>query len=192
MAAVDLLVYLMEEAFGGRGIEASNESQSLMANLATVDETTWRARLPGTVRTIESIALHVGGCKVMYPEYAFGAGRLTWESPEVQPWPDGAAPMAEVLAWLRTVHAALMAQVAALSDADLSTPRQANWGEPRETRWLLSMLLQHDLYHAGEINRMRALLAGEDRWNWQIFEGIDPLASADAGARSDPGPREPG
>ena len=172
-----------------RRSKGCTESQSLMANLATVDETVWRARLPGTVRTIESIALHVGGCKVMYPEYAFGAGRLTWQSPEVQPWPEGAAPMAEVLAWLRTVHAALMAQVKALSDADLSTLRQANWGEPRETRWLLSILLQHDLYHAGEINRMRALLAGEDRWNWQIFEGIDPLATAEG----EPGePTEPG
>jgi len=36
----------------------------------------------------------------------------------------------------------------------------------------LSMLLQHDTYHAGEINRIRSLLAGEDRWAWQIFEGI--------------------
>ena len=47
------------------------------------------------------------------------------------------------------------------------------------------MLLQHDVYHAGEINRIRSLLAREDRWNWQIFEGIgsptDPgAASADS------------
>lgn len=32
------------------GIEESNESQSLMANLATVDEATWRSRLPGEDR----------------------------------------------------------------------------------------------------------------------------------------------
>ena len=71
--------------------------------------------------------------------------------------------------------------MAALSDDDLAQPRYANWGELRETRWLLSTLLQHDVYHAGEINHIRALLAGEDRWNWQIFEGIDPLAGTDAG-----------
>lgn len=176
MGEIDLLVYLMDEAFGVRGIEESNESQSLMANLATVGESMWRARLPGSVRTIESIALHVGGCKVMYADHAFGTRGLTWESPEVQPWPDGAAPMPDTLDWLRRSHLALMAHVTSLSDEDLVRARYANWGELRETRWLLSVLLQHDAYHAGEINRMRALLAGEDRWEWQILEGIDPLA----------------
>jgi hypothetical protein len=43
---------------------------------------------------------------------------------------------------------------------------------------LLAYLME-DVYHAGEISRTRALLAGEDRWNWQIFEGIDPLAKAE-------------
>lgn len=74
--------------------------------------------------------------------------------------------------WLRRVHAELMAHVQALSDKALTERRWANWGEQRETRWLISMLLQHDTYHAGEINRMRALLAKEDRWNWQIYEEI--------------------
>ena len=172
MSEVALLAYLMDEAFSGAGIEESNESQSLMANLATVADDMWRAEVPGAVRTIESIALHVGACKVMYRDHAFGARELTWESPEVQPWADGAAPKSETLDWLRTTHAQLMRHVAALSDGDLYQPRLANWGEQRETRWLLSTLLQHDAYHAGEINRIRSLLAGEDRWNWQIVEGI--------------------
>jgi uncharacterized damage-inducible protein DinB len=172
MSAVALLQYLMDEAFGGVGIEESNESQSLMGNLASVDESMWRARPKGSVRTIESIALHVGNCKVMYADHAFGSRALTWESSEVQPWPDGEAPREETLAWLGETHRALMAHVATLSDDDLLVPRYANWGELRETRWLLSMLLQHDTYHAGEINRIRSVLAGEDRWAWQIFEGI--------------------
>ena len=176
MSEIDLLTYLMDEAFAGPGIEASNESQALLPNLATVDATMWRARLPGSVRTIESIALHVGSCKVMYADHAFGARTLTWQSPAVQPWADGSAPLAETLIFLRASHAALMQHVRALSDEDLAELRPANWGELRETRWLLSTLLQHDAYHAGEINHIRALLAGEDRWNWQIFEGIDPLA----------------
>ena len=172
----------MDEAFEGAGLEESNESQSLMANLATVDDAMWRARPAGIVRTIESIAVHVGGCKVMYPEYAFGAGRLTWESPEVKPWPDDEAPMRETLEWLRQTHAQLIEHVAALDDADLLKPRRANWGEDRETRWLLSMLLQHDVYHAGEVNHIRSLLDGDDRWRWQMFE--EKRAAAD---QRDPG-----
>ena len=179
MAEVDLLVYLMDEAFQGPGIVASNESQALMPNLATVEPSMWQARLPGSVRTIGSIAVHVAGCKVMYANHAFGDRALTWESPEVAPWPEFQAPMAETLAWLRSSHTILMGHVRGLADEDLGQPRYANWGELCETRWLLSTLLQHDLYHAGEINRQRALLAGEDRWNWQIFEGIDPLAGPD-------------
>jgi uncharacterized damage-inducible protein DinB len=167
MSEVALLTYLMHEAFEGTGIEESNESQSLMANLATVDNAMWRARPAAATRTIESIALHVGSCKVMYAEYAFGAGRLTFDSPEVQPWPDGEAPMPETLAWLRETHARLMVHVAPLSDQDLHVSRLANWGEQRETQWLLSTLLQHDSYHAGEINHLRSLLDGDDRWRWQ-------------------------
>ena len=79
--------------------------------------------------------------------------------------------MAEVIPWLRDVHGRLMAD-GALSDEDLLKPRRANWGEDKETRWLLSTLLEHDVYHGGEINRIRSVLSGEDRWQWQIELGI--------------------
>lgn len=167
MSDRDLLAYLLDHAFDG------SEFHSLMGNLSTVDESMWSARLPESLRTIGEIALHVGSSKVMYTDYAFGSGSLTWESDEVEPWPPDAPPRREVLDWLREVHAGLMDHVAGLSDAELSRPRMANWGEEKETRWLLSTLLQHDVYHAGEINRMRSLHAGEDRWQWQIALGIE-------------------
>jgi hypothetical protein len=126
----------------------------------------WRGIPPGGVRTIESIAVHVGSCKLMYDEYAFGQCRLQWGTPEVEPWPPSEAPMADVLQWLRELHVRFVGHVAALSEADLAQPRMANWGEMRETRWLISVILQHDTYHAGEINHTRALLAADDRWRW--------------------------
>jgi hypothetical protein len=103
----------------------------------------------------------------MYADYAFGSATLTWGSSEVQPWPDGEAPMSDTLVWLRDTHARLMVHVTSLADADLKIPRLTNWGEQRETRWLLSALLEHDTYHAGEINHLRSLMAGDDRWRWQ-------------------------
>lgn len=163
----DLLTYLMDHAFDG------GEFHSLMGNLSAVDASLWNARLPESLRTIAEIALHVGSSKVMYTDYAFGSGSLTWESSEVEPWPPDDPPMPAVLEWLRTVQAELMAHVRSLSDEELVRPRMANWGEEKETRWLLSTLLQHDVYHAGEINRMRSILAGEDRWQWQIDVGIE-------------------
>jgi hypothetical protein len=113
----------------------------------------------------------------MYRDHAFGSRALTWERPEVQPWPVGEAPLEATLVWLRQTHADLMCEVSVLTDVDLFELRWANWGEQKQTRWLLSMLLQHDTYHAGEINRMRSVLSGEDRWAWQIYEGIDPVAA---------------
>ncbi len=71
---IEALLGLMDEAFDGAGIEDTDESQALMTNLATVTDDQWRARPDGVTRTIESIALHVGACKVMYDDYAFGAG----------------------------------------------------------------------------------------------------------------------
>lgn len=80
--AVDALLYLLDEAFQGRGIEESSESQALLTNLATVDEATWRAKPPGATRTIESMVLHVGACKTMYDDYAFSTGKKQWGTPD--------------------------------------------------------------------------------------------------------------
>ena len=49
---VEALLYLMDEAFEGQGIEESNESQALLTNLATVSEEQWQAKPPGAERTI--------------------------------------------------------------------------------------------------------------------------------------------
>ena len=172
--AVDALVYLLDEAFEGRGIEGSNESQALLTNLATVTEGTWRATPPGATRSIEAMVLHVGACKVMYEDYAFGGGTLTWESPEVQPWAEGSAPMAEAIAWLRGTHRSFRDRILALADDELDAIRMTNWGEQRPTRWIVAAIVGHDFYHAGEINHLRSMLGTDDRWRWQQFEDPNP------------------
>jgi uncharacterized damage-inducible protein DinB len=165
--AVREVLFLMDEAFAGRGIEESNESQALLTNLATAGEREWRALPSGATRSIESIVLHVGTCKVMYDDYAFGHGTLRWDMPEVQPWQEGSAPMSEGVRWLRESHQRLVDHVAALEDADLDGSRLTNWGERRPTRWIIAALVGHDFYHAGEINHLRSLLGADDRWRWQ-------------------------
>ena len=174
-AGVTELLYVMGEAFDGRGIEESGESQALLTNLSTVDERAWHAVPPGGARSIEAMVLHVGTCKVMYDDYAFGDGRMQWGTPEVQPWQEGEAPMAESLDWLRAAHRRFVDHVAELSDEELETARLTNWGEMRPTRWIVAAMVGHDFYHAGEINHIRSLLSGEDRWLWvQQLEGSTP------------------
>jgi DinB family protein len=166
VTAIDEIVYLLEEAFSGVGIEATNESQSLLANLRSVDEAMWRALPSGGARTIESIALHVGSCTIMYDEYAFGAGALRWDDQHWLPWKAGEAPLNATLAWLEEIHGRFIEHVRTLGDDDLTVLRPTNWGEMRETRWLVSTMLQHDVYHAGEVNHLRSILAADDGWRW--------------------------
>lgn len=168
--AVDALLHLLDEAFEGRGLEKSNESQALLTNLATVDDTTWRARPPGATRTIESMVLHVAACKIMYADYAFGAGTKQWGTPEVEGWEAGKAPMADAIEWLREAHRSFKAHVGELTDDDLDRSRMTNWGEMRPTRWIITAIIGHDFYHAGEINHLRSILGTDDRWRWQQFE----------------------
>ena len=169
--AIVALLDLVDEAFEGRGIEESNESQALLTNLATVTEAEWRATVPDATRTIESMVLHVAACKVMYADYAFGAGTKQWGTPDVEgPWEPGAAPMTQAIQWLRGTHRSFREQVEGLSDDDLDQPRMTNWGELRPTRWILAAIIGHDFYHAGEINHLRSLLGTDDRWRWQQFE----------------------
>lgn len=164
---VDALLVLLDEAFEGHGIEESNESQALLTNLATVDEATWRAKPPGATRNIESMVVHVGACKIMYADYAFGPGTLQWGTREVEPWDDGEAPMSAAITWLRGTHRSFVAHVASLTDADLEALRMTTWGEERPTRWIIAAIIGHDFYHAGEINHLRSILGSDDRWRWQ-------------------------
>ena len=155
-AAVDALLYLLDDGFeGGRW-------HSLLGNLADVAPAEWTWLPPGGSRSLRDVVHHVGVCKLMYENHAFGDASLTWES--VDPPDATLADPAAALAWLRAAHACLRTSVASLDDADLLTLRLANWGEQCETRWLIATMIQHDLYHAGEINHLRSLRGGDDRW----------------------------
>lgn len=165
-SGIEALLQLMEMAFGEPGVD-EKESQALLPNLRTVDEATWRVLPSGAARSIESMVLHLGSCKVMYADYAFRDGTLTWEDREVQPWPEGEAPMAETIEWLVDVHGRLVEHVRALpDDAELDRQRRTNWGEEWRTRSIIGAMITHDAYHAGEINHLRSMLGTDDRWKF--------------------------
>ncbi len=166
-SGIDAFLYLLDDAFRGAGIEENNESQALLTNIATVPPDQWEALPAGAARSIRDIAGHVGACKVMYDDYAFGGGTLQFGTPEVEPFAAGGSPP-DVIAWLEAAHVRLVDHVAALEDdAELDKDRATNWGEQRPTRWLIAAMITHDAYHAGEINHIRSLLDGDDRWRFQ-------------------------
>jgi hypothetical protein len=156
-AAVDALLWLLDQAF------ADDVEHALLANLRTVPPAAWTWLPDGGQRSIRALVQHVGGCTVMYDNHAFGDAALAWDDPIVQG--DGAlADVATAVAWLRQGHTRLREHIAALDDGELARPRRTHWGDRIATRTIVGVLIQHDLYHAGEINHLRALYEGNDQW----------------------------
>ncbi len=52
--------------------------------------------------------------------------------------------------------------------------RKAPWGEEYEARRIIELMIQHPIYHAGEINHIRALLQGKDDWDHQDMGREEP------------------
>ncbi len=153
--AVSQVLYLFDSAFEG------TEWHSLLGNLRSVTPDDWLWVPPLGRRSIHEIVHHVGGGKRMYHNQAFGDGHLTWTDPLI----DDPAPCATIesaLAWLREGQALLRASIAALEDTELLGLRRSPQGKLRETRWIISTMIQHDLYHAGEINHIRCLHQQDD------------------------------
>jgi uncharacterized damage-inducible protein DinB len=161
--ALDTLVWLIENAFDG------DDGHSLMSNLRDLRDDDWTLIPSGGVRSIADILEHVGWCKWMYEDYAFGTASMKGDRPPLIP-PEGARarPRAELLSWLTEGHRRWLASVRALpNDAELDRERLTNWGERKPTRTLIHIMIAHDLYHAGEINHLRALLQGNDQWEYE-------------------------
>jgi len=106
---------------------------------------------PPPFTTIAWRLLHLAECKVMYHEYAFGPGRLTWEE---LPVPHTAA---EAIAWLEESHRRLQETLAGLTDAELQEQRLTNWGDLWPTWRIFWTLIHHDAHHGAEIGCLRDL-----------------------------------
>ena len=144
---------------------AGDSTHSLAANVASVRPEDWDWLPPNGARSIRAIVLHAGSAKRLYVDRAFGDGTLAMDDALVQgegvlDTPEGAAE------WLREAHEGLRAALAGLDDAELESERPTPWGGAMPLPDLLHMLLRHDLYHAGEINHLRALAQDNDAWAW--------------------------
>jgi hypothetical protein len=106
---------------------------------------------PAPFTTIAWRLLHIEGCKVMYHEYAFGPGKLTWDE---LPVPHTAA---DAIASLEGSHARLRSALASLNDLDLEEMRLTNWGELWPTWRIFWTMILHDLHHGAEIGCLRDL-----------------------------------
>ncbi len=169
-AAVDQLVYLLNESFEG----VEKPWHSMLGNLGSVTQDDWLWVPPDGARTIRAITSHVGGAAYLYHDRVFGyyavfgdpitswnvpAGNLGFGTEELDnTYPlENEPPMADVITWVSDRARAFRDAVAALDDADLMDQRVNHRGEPFSIRWFIGVMVQHYAYHAGEINHIRAL-----------------------------------
>jgi DinB superfamily len=161
----------MDQAFEEDG------EHSLLRNTASVPNEAWVWTPSGGSRNVRQIIGHVGACKFMYDNFAFGDSTMAWDHPaasigaSMEELQSTAALPHEpsrdaVLTWLREGHQRWRDNVAHLSDRNLLEPRLRPEGGTKEIRWIICVMVEHDLYHAGEINHLRALMTGSDRWAW--------------------------
>ena len=155
---IEEFLRLMERAFEG------NE-HSLLDNVGTVTGDSWDALPPKASRSVREITRPVGLFKYMYANHAFRAADMDYFDPPANPPPERLTDPAVAVEWLREAHEYLTDCIGELeSNSELEVPRKAHWGENAPTYHLIVTMLEHDLYHAGEINRTRALLQEDDEW----------------------------
>jgi uncharacterized damage-inducible protein DinB len=153
--AVNELLFLMDNAF------ADSRAHSLLNNLSAVTEADYTRDHQG--RSIREMVRHVAAAKHVYDNQAFGDASLFMPAFQSRIY-ESDASMAEDINWLRQGYDCLRASVAALDDAVLAEQRPVHMGGTREAREVISIMIEHDLYHAGEINHLRALMQDTDYW----------------------------
>jgi uncharacterized damage-inducible protein DinB len=153
--AVAILLFLMDRAF------QESRPHALLNNLGSVTEADYQREHNG--RSIREMVRHLTAAKHVYNNQAFGDAGLFMPNFQARIY-ESQASMAEDIEWLHEGHNQLRASVAALDDAGLSTQRPVHMGGTLETRDIISIMIEHDLYHAGEINHLRALMQGTDYW----------------------------
>ena len=148
----------MDRAFSGF-------EHSLLNNLGTVEADSWSRVPDGGKRSIQEITQHVGMFKFMYANHAFRGGDLDYSDDPATPPPERLATIGDAVEWLREGHAYLTDGIRELDDdRELEVERRAHWGGLLPTYHIVVTILEHDLYHSGEINRTRALLQDDDAW----------------------------
>ncbi len=141
---------MFDDAFDGQ------DWQSLLINVREVTPDEWVWVPPGGRRFIRYIMRHIGASKYIYQNHAFGDASLTWEGLHAV-GDSHVETLTGAVAWLREGHEQLRASIAALDDVELLRPRMSPFDGLQETRWIIARMMQHDLYHAGEINHILAL-----------------------------------
>lgn len=106
---------------------------------------------PAPMTTVGWQLVHLGTCKVMYHEWAYGAARLTFPELDIPHTP------ASAIALLDEGHRLLRHDLQSTSESELDGPRKTNWGEIWPAWKIFWAMIDHDALHSGMIGHLRDL-----------------------------------
>jgi hypothetical protein len=158
---VEQLVDMLDLAFEPPANAGPTDGwHSLIGNLKSIRAEDWEFVPKRGKRTIAAIVIHCGFAFRVYADYGFGPGRL----PIGEAVYRGTLVARDVDAWLREGHRILRDAIAATTDDQLAAVGRTHWGEEKPRIWFARTIIEHTLYHAGEINHIRALSQENDKW----------------------------
>ncbi|GIV02847.1 MAG: hypothetical protein KatS3mg015_1677 [Fimbriimonadales bacterium] len=150
---IELLLQLQDRAF------RSSPWHSLLGSLTGISEEVFNSTprrfsgFPWMDGSIRSIVYHVTGDKLVQFSQAFGDGSVTWDSLSI-----AKSDLTTMLRELEAAHEPLVRTLRSLTQDDLSRKVRTWGGKKMTTLQFFLMLIEHDLYHAGQIRTMRNLL----------------------------------
>jgi hypothetical protein len=158
---VELLLDLLDSAFQ-RPIPANwtDGWHSLMSNLQHVRDEDWDWLPPDGRRSIKRIVAHTAGVLLMYTDYGFGPGTMQWS--EVVPPRGKDTTRADYMQWFADNMQSLRNALSACTDEQLDDLLEYWDPGERPRRWFATTMIEHILYHAGEINYIRGLAQKND------------------------------
>jgi uncharacterized damage-inducible protein DinB len=102
------------------------------------------------ISTIEFKVIHIAQCKLMYDNYAFREGSLKWSEIESPEWPFS-------IDYLKETQAKLVESIQKLTDEKMEDLVSTNWGDLWSIKKIIFTMIQHDIYHLGQIGTIKHL-----------------------------------
>jgi uncharacterized damage-inducible protein DinB len=130
----------------------------------TEDEFQWRpAKYKGfsfMSGSIHDILFHVASDKLVSISVAYGDKSFTWKSVAEQPEVK-AGTLVAALALLARAQASVVALLDSLADEDLAKTVTVEGPRTMTGERFFDMMVEHDLYHAGQIQYIRSLIKAQ-------------------------------
>jgi len=129
----------------------------------------------GGYRSIMGTVKHAAGWSHVYRSYAFDPQPKHWVDND---WPHGLrdtvikseAYWRDLVEWFDTAHQRWVEDLTRAGEGALDDLRPLHWGEKAPLYRIVTIISQHHVYHAGELNQILSILRGEA---WEETEEVE-------------------